>query len=130
MSDYILRLEKVFRQAYGQDSKGTETRRMLLYAQLQEGLRYTLMKAPSVSGARDYAELCAAARNEERRLSELAKRHQYLRDSLPDTTNYRPHRQSFPQHNRPYREWDKSTSAREELPVKLLHHANAMYVGN
>ena len=45
VSDYILRLEKVFRQAYRQDSMGAETWRMLLYAQLQEGLRYTLMKA-------------------------------------------------------------------------------------
>ena len=114
VSDYILRLERVFRQAYGQDSMGTDTRRMLLYAQLQEGVQYTLMKAPSVSGARDYSELCIAARNEERRLSELAKRYQYLRDPLPDFTSYRPQKQSFTQHNRPHREWDKSTSARPQ----------------
>jgi len=98
VSDYILRLEKVFRQAYGQDNMGSETRRMLLYAQLQEGLRYTLMKAPSVSGARDYSELCIAAKNEERRLSELAKRHQYLRDPSLDSTSYRSQKQSFTQH--------------------------------
>ena len=51
-----------------------ETRKTLLHGQLQEGLKYVLMKAPAVSGARDYMELCTAAKNEERRLSELNKR--------------------------------------------------------
>ena len=50
-----------------------ETRKTLLHGQLQEGLRYALMKAPAVSGARDYQELCTAAKNEERRLNELIK---------------------------------------------------------
>jgi len=50
---------------------------MLLYSQLQEGLQYTLMKAPSVSGAQDYQQLCMAARNEEHCLNDLAKRQQY-----------------------------------------------------
>ena len=80
MSDYILWLEKIFRQAYGQGNMGLETQKKLLFAQLQEGLQYTLMKAPSASGACDYSELCVAARNEERRLLELSKRHRYLRD--------------------------------------------------
>ena len=39
------------------------------------------MKAPAVSGARDYQELCTAAKNEERRLNELIKQQQYSRDS-------------------------------------------------
>ena len=39
------------------------------------------MKAPAVSGAQEYKELCVAAKNEERRLNELNKRQQYLRDS-------------------------------------------------
>ena len=81
VSDYILRLEKIFRRAYGREYMTEETRKTLLHGQLQEGLRYALMKAPAVSGARDYQELCTAAKNEERRLNELIKRQQYLRDS-------------------------------------------------
>ena len=38
VSDYILRLKRIFRQAYGQDNMGVETQNMLLYSQLQEGL--------------------------------------------------------------------------------------------
>lgn len=58
-----------------------ETRNALLYAQLQEGLKYALMKAPAVFGAQGYQELCVAARNEERRLNELNSRKQYLWES-------------------------------------------------
>ena len=53
VSDYILRLEKTFRRAYGRDHMAEETRNALLYAQLQEGLKYVLMKA-AVSGAQGY----------------------------------------------------------------------------
>jgi len=113
VSDYILRLEKIFRQAYGQDSMGAETRRMLLYAQLQEGLRYALMKAPSVAGASDYSGLCIAAKNEERQLSELNKRQLYFRDPLPDSLNNRSQKQSF-QPNRSHRESDKPISTRPQ----------------
>ena len=70
-ADYILRLEKAFRRAYGSDPMGEETRNALLYAQLQEGLKYVLMKAPAVSGTQEYKELCVAAKNEERWLVEL-----------------------------------------------------------
>jgi hypothetical protein len=41
------------------------------------------MQAPAVSGSHGYSELCLAARNEERRLVELAKRRQYLRSGAP-----------------------------------------------
>ena len=61
-----------------------ETRNALLYAQLQEGLKYVLMKAPAVSGAQGYQELCVAARNEEHHLNELSRRQQYLRESAPE----------------------------------------------
>ena len=60
-----------------------ETRKTLLHGQLQEGLKYVLMKAPAVSGARDYR---TTAKNEERHLSELNKRQQYLRDSTTQDT--------------------------------------------
>ena len=61
-----------------------ETRNTLLYGQLQEGLKYELMKASAVSGTKDYQELCISARNEERRLAELVKRCQYL-GQVPQT---------------------------------------------
>ena len=52
---------------------------MLLYGQLQEGLSYSLMESPLVSGAQSYRELCIAAKKEERRLAELQKNQQYLK---------------------------------------------------
>ena len=76
-SGFIRRLERVFRVAYGHDRMSAETRDTLLYGQLQEGLRHELMRAPGVSGARTYQELCLASRNEEKRLAELRKRQQY-----------------------------------------------------
>lgn len=56
-----------------------ETRDTLLHGQLQDGLRQELTRAPAVSGAQSYNELCLAARNEEKRLAELRKRQQYLK---------------------------------------------------
>ena len=55
------------------------TRDTLLHGQLQEGLKYDVMRAPSVSGAQGYKEFCQAAKNEEKRLAELKKRQKYLR---------------------------------------------------
>ena len=52
---------------------------MLLYGQLQEGMLYTLMESPAVSGVQDFKELCLAATREERRLAELKKRQKYLK---------------------------------------------------
>ena len=62
----------------------SETRDTLLYGQLQEWLRYELMRAPAVSGATEYNGLCVAAKNE-KRLSDLKKRQQYLKPPLPST---------------------------------------------
>ena len=73
VSDFICRLEKTFRRAYGHDKMSAETRNTLLYGQLNDGLRYSLVKAPAVSGASDYQQLCIAARNEERRQENLMK---------------------------------------------------------
>ena len=77
VTDFICRLEKTFRLAYGQESMSTETRDALLYGQLQEGLGYVLMESPAVSGATGYQSLCVAAKNEERRQAALKKRKQY-----------------------------------------------------
>ena len=79
IADYIRRLEQTFRTAYGRDSMSIETRETLLHSQLQEGLEYELMKAPAVSGAQGYKQLCLAARNEEKRLVDLKKRRQFMK---------------------------------------------------
>ena len=63
----------------------SQTRDALLYAQLQEGLKYDLMKAPAVSGALNYQALCVAAKSEERRLDELQKRKHYQSPQLRGT---------------------------------------------
>ena len=77
VADFILRLERRFRIAYGRDGIVSEARDALLYGQLHEGLRYEIIRAPGVSGVDSYSSLCIAAKNEERRLQELKKRQQY-----------------------------------------------------
>ena len=77
VADFIRRLERTFRVAYGHDHMSVETRATLLYGQLQEGLRQELMRVPAVLGAQTYQELCLASRNEEKRLAELRKRQLY-----------------------------------------------------
>ena len=51
VADFILRLERCFRVAYGRDKLGKEAREALLHGQLQEGVKMELMSSPSVSGA-------------------------------------------------------------------------------
>ena len=38
-----------------------------------EGLKYSLIKAPAISSALNYQQLCVVARNEERHQSKLVK---------------------------------------------------------
>ena len=64
-----------------------ETRDTLLHGQLQEGLKYDIMKAPSVSGAQTYKQLCLVAKNEEKRLAELRKGQHY---GTPQATTPNP----------------------------------------
>lgn len=80
VSDFIRRLERTFRLAYGHDRMLAETRDALLHGQLQEGLRQHLMEAPAVSGASTYSMLCHAAKNEKRRQVELRKCKHYQAD--------------------------------------------------
>ena len=74
-------MESVFRRAYGREKLSVITRDALLYGQLQEGLKYDLLKSPAVSGACTYKELCISAKTEEQRQSELLKRQQYHQQS-------------------------------------------------
>ena len=87
VGDYIRRLEKMFRVAYGRDAIMAETRDALLYGQLHEGLLYHFMEAPAVSGATSYTSLCLAAKNEERSQAKLKKRKQYQPNQLPSHSN-------------------------------------------
>ena len=103
VTDFICRLERTFQLAYGRDPMSQETRQMLLYGQLQEGLRDEMMKSSAVSGALSYSELCVAAKNEERRQAEFARRQQYRR-----ATQNKP--STLPDHNQVH----KSESSTEQ----------------
>ena len=54
VSNFIGQLEDVFQTGFRRERLSNETREMLLYGQLQEGLLLTLMESPAVSGAQDY----------------------------------------------------------------------------
>ena len=51
VQDYIRRLGKTYRVAYGQDDLIPTIQDALLYRQLYEGLYYELVQSPAVSGA-------------------------------------------------------------------------------
>ena len=74
------------------------TREALLYSQLYDGLRYDLMHGPAVSGARDYKELCVAAKGEEYQRQQRLKTAEETtsRSKRMSTTPYRPCRSSGP----------------------------------
>jgi len=77
--------------AYGTDKMSKETKDVMLYGRLQEGLRLSVVKNPSVSGALSYKELCIAAKHEEKQLTEVQK-HQ-ANDKSFTTTKHRSDRQ-------------------------------------
>ena len=81
--NFIRRLERTFRLAYGHNSMSAETRDALLFGQLQESLKY----GPAVSGATSYQSLrmCIAAKSEEHRQAALKKRKQYQGDYPPSS---------------------------------------------
>ena len=58
VADFVCRLGRTFLRAYGNENMLAEPRDALLCGQLHEGLRYGLMKAPAVSGASTYTQLC------------------------------------------------------------------------
>ena len=62
VAEFIRRLEKAYQVAYSKDALPSATREALLYSQMYDGLCYDLMRGPAVSGARDYRELCVAAK--------------------------------------------------------------------
>ena len=64
VADFVRRLEKTFRIAYGSDHFSQETREAFLHSQLRSGLTQGLIQNPAVSGALTYN---MAACNEEKR---------------------------------------------------------------
>ena len=93
VANYIRRLERTFRVAYGRDNMSKETRETLLHSQLQEGLQHELMKAPAVSRAKTYKQLCMAAKNEEKRLEELRRRQLHHKSSSSERQSYTARKQ-------------------------------------
>ena len=85
VGDFVRHLERTFRIAYGRDHMSPETKDLLLYGQLQEGLHLQLMRAPAVSGSKNYQEPVIAAKNEERRLADFKRRQEYVRSSTSQT---------------------------------------------
>ena len=83
VADFIRSLEHTFKIAYGHTSMSQETRNTLLHGQLQDGLRYEIMKAPVVSGAQNYLKLYLTSQNKEKRQLELKKREQYGQTNIP-----------------------------------------------
>ena len=81
VADFIRCLECTVWIVYGRDSMFAETPDTLLDSQLQEGLRYDLMREPAISGVQSYKEPFFTAKHEEKCLAELTSisttRHQY-----------------------------------------------------
>ena len=95
VGDFIGRLKRTFQLAYGADVMAEETRQRLLQGQLQEGRKDEILQSPTVLGSLDYTALCLAAKNKERRLTELARR-QHHRNSGPPKGTSTPAGQQIP----------------------------------
>ena len=118
IADFIRRLEQLFKLAYGRYGMSEETRGTLLHGQLQEGLRYEIMRAPAVSGSHGYKELCLASRNEEKRLVEL-KRRQYWKP-LQRSTFRRMDDDQMSQDRTPWLSQDMANNPAERRERALL----------
>ena len=75
VGNFIRYTESTFNVACGREGMFSETRDTLLHSHLQKGLKHELMRAPVVSGAQGYKELCLSAQNE-KHLAKLRKRQQ------------------------------------------------------
>ena len=103
-------------------SHSPETREAFLLAQLQEGLRYDLMKAPSVSGVLSYPQLCVAAKSDERRLATLRKRQQ-LR--TPPSRNKLPSSSKLP--SRPTVGNQRPSTGNQQTPPRVSSQFTGCY---
>jgi len=67
--------------AYGKDTMATETCEVLLYGQMQEGLRYEIIKSSSVSGAQCYKELVLLPKTRKNELLDLKSLKGHVQES-------------------------------------------------
>ena len=65
VADFVCHLEKAFRVAFESDGLSWETKEVMLYGQLQEGLCLGILRSLSVSGALHYKGPCMAAKYKE-----------------------------------------------------------------
>ena len=126
VSDFVRRLERFFYTAYGKDKMGVDTREAILYGQLHEGLKLSLIKSPTVSGALTYKELIMAAKNEERRQAEFRKRVDYAKN-LQKSTRTSAGKQSP---DKPLKERDKPPEAKQGMRVEQRACHNCKAVGH
>jgi hypothetical protein len=87
VADFMRRLERTFSHAYGKDPLTKESRDLLLYGQLLDGLKEEVARSPTVSGATTYTQLCLAAKAEERRRNELERRRLYRKGVAEESKN-------------------------------------------
>ena len=130
VAGFIRCLKCTFRTAYGQDHMSLESKGMLLYWQLQEGMQLQLMMAPAVSGAKSYQESIIAAKNEKKRLADLNKKQEYT-CSIPQSscpvqkprTSRELHEASKPKHFH-----DRNAHQNQERYVEPLKSSFECYI--
>ena len=118
VADYLRRLERHFQLAYGRDDLRPETRETMLYSQLQEGLLLSLVRSPSVSGCQTYKELCVAAKQEEKRLTDLRRRQLYQQNPKGNTPKPPESRRKPQSHDRDKSQRDPRSPDDQRRPVK------------
>ncbi len=102
VADFIRRLELTFQIAFRSGVMSTETRQAILYGQMQEGLRWELMRSPNISGTTVYKELCVAAKGEEHRQSEPKKRQYQKQSTGSNPSKSQSHKTGVtPSHSKP-----------------------------
>ena len=94
---------------------------MLLYGQLQEGLLYSLMESPAVSGVQNYKELSLAAKWEERKIIELKRKQQYLMKTERSQTSYQSKKRFSTSRNWYRNLGDKSEKEGTQKQLKMLY---------
>ena len=92
---------------FGSNKLSKETKDAMLYGQLQEGLRLSIIRSPSVLGTLAYKELCMAAKHKGKRKVELRKHQESEQLTATKDNQQRDNRQKQ----------DRRTSNRGDAPV-------------
>ena len=126
VSDYIRRLEEAYRAAH--PNLPSESRDCLLFYQMQEGVIDRLARAPQVSGALHYTQLCQSALFEERRLAMLQVRGR--RADLVSRTNAVPTMPSSTAYSSRLPQPGQPQQRRRSSHSKLVGHLSASIVNS